>query len=46
MHEYELTDSGMRLLGPIRGVRGILAELAQVSCEAGGAEGGAAGGRA
>ena len=46
MHEYEITDSAMRLLGSIRGVRGILAELAQVSCEADGTERGAAGGRA
>jgi hypothetical protein len=46
MHEYEITDSGMRLLGPIRGVRGILAGLAEVTCEADGAEGGHAGGRA
>jgi hypothetical protein len=46
MHESEITDSGMRLLGPIRGVRGILAGLAQVSGEADGAEGGHAGGRA
>jgi hypothetical protein len=46
MREYELTDSGIRLLGPICGVRGMLAELAQISAEAGGAEGGHAGGRA
>lgn len=29
MHEYEITDHGMRLLGPIHGVRGILAGMAQ-----------------
>ncbi len=40
MHEYEITDTGMRLLGPIRGVRGILAGLAEISPEADGAEGG------
>jgi circadian clock protein KaiC len=40
MHEYEITDSGMRLLGPIRGVRGILAGRAEVSSEADGAESG------
>ena len=45
MHEYEITDSGMRVLGPIRGVRGILAGLAQVTAEADGAEGGHEGGR-
>jgi circadian clock protein KaiC len=45
MHEYEITDAGMRLLGPIRGVRGILAGVAEVSSEADGAEGGHAGGR-
>ncbi|MGO9752790.1 MAG: circadian clock protein KaiC [Solirubrobacteraceae bacterium] len=33
MHEYEVTDHGMRLLGPIRGVRGILAGLAQITDE-------------
>ena len=44
MHEYEITDSGMRLLGPIRGVRGILAGQAEVSSEADGAAGGHAGG--
>jgi hypothetical protein len=46
MHEYEITDSGMRLLGPIRWVRGILAGLAEGTPEADGAEDGAAGGRA
>jgi circadian clock protein KaiC len=46
MHEYEITDSGMRLLGPIRRVRGILAGHAEVIPEAAGAEGGHAGGRA
>ncbi len=45
MHEYEITDSGMRVLGPIRGVRGILAGLAEFTHEADGAEGGHAGGR-
>ena len=40
MHEYEITDTGMRLLGPIRGVRGILAGRAEVSSEADGAESG------
>ena len=44
--DLEITDSGMRLLGPIRGVRGILAGLAEVTAEANGAEGGHAGGRA
>jgi hypothetical protein len=43
--DLEITDSGMRLLGPIRGVRGILAGLAEVTPEANGAEGGHAGGR-
>ena len=42
----ENTDSGMRLLGRIGGVRGILAGLAEVTPEASGAEGGHAGGRA
>jgi hypothetical protein len=46
MHEYEITGSGMRLLGPIGGVRGIVAGLAQVTCEADAAAGGHAGGRA
>lgn len=49
MHEYQITDSGMRLLGPIRGVRGVrgvLAGLAEVIPEVAGAEGGHAGGRA
>ena len=40
MHDPEITDSAMRLLGPIRGVRGILAGLAEVTSEADGAEGG------
>jgi circadian clock protein KaiC len=35
MHEYEISDDGMRVLGPIRGVGGILAGLAQVVDEAG-----------
>ena len=43
--DREITDSGTRLLGPIRGVRGILAGLAEVTPEANGAEGGHAGGR-
>jgi hypothetical protein len=43
--DLEITDSRMRLLGPIRGVRGILAGLAEVTPEANGAEGGHAGGR-
>ena len=43
--DLEITDSGMCLLGPIRGVRGILAGLAEVTPEANGAEGGHAGGR-
>ena len=29
MHEYEISATGMRVLGPITGVRGILAGLAQ-----------------
>ena len=29
MHEYEIGATGMRVLGPITGVRGILAGLAQ-----------------
>ncbi len=33
MHEYEVSDRGMRLLGPIRGVHGILAGLAEVTGE-------------
>jgi len=45
MHEYEITDSGMRVRGPIRGVRGILAGLAEIIPEADGAEGRHAGGR-
>ena len=45
MHEYEISGTGMRVLGPIRGVRGILAGLAEVTLEADGAEGGPAGGR-
>jgi hypothetical protein len=44
--DLEITCSGMRLLGPIRGARGILAGLAEVTPEANGAEGGHAGGRA
>ena len=43
--DREITDAGMRLLGPIRGVRGVVAGLAQVTPEANGAEGGHAGGR-
>ena len=45
MHEYEITDTGMRLRGPIRGVRGILAGVAEVSSEADRPQGGHAGGR-
>ena len=44
--DLEITESGLRLLGPIRGVRGILAGLAEVTAEANGAQGGHAGGRA
>ncbi len=33
LHEYEVSDRGMRLLGPIRGVHGILAGLAEVTGE-------------
>jgi circadian clock protein KaiC len=33
MHEYEVSDQGMRLLGPIHGIRGILAGLAEVTGE-------------
>ena len=43
MHEYEITDSGMRVLGPIRGVRGILAGEAEVISERDGPERGNAG---
>ena len=43
--DREITDSGTRLLGPIRGVRGILAGLAEVTPEANGAEGGHPSGR-
>ena len=43
---FDISESGMRLLGPIRGVRGVLAGLAEVTAEANGAEGGHAGGRA
>ena len=39
MHEYEITESGMRVLGPIPGVSGILARVAQVTPEADGDEG-------
>ncbi len=45
MHEYEITDTGMRLRGPISGVRGILAGVAEVSPAADRAQGGNAGGR-
>ena len=45
MHEYEITGTGMRVLGPIRGVRGILAGVAKVTPEPDGAEGGHPGGR-
>jgi circadian clock protein KaiC len=34
MHEYEIGDDGMRVLGPIHGVRGILAGLAEFTDEA------------
>ena len=44
MHEYEITGTGMRVLGPIRGVRGILAGLAEFTSETDGAEGGHPGG--
>ena len=44
--DLDVTESGMRLLGPIRGVRGILAGLAEVTPEANGAEGGHPDGRA
>jgi circadian clock protein KaiC len=44
MHEYEIRDDGMRVLGPIHGVRGILAGLAQVTDEADRGDGGEAGG--
>ena len=44
MHEYEITDSGMRVLGPIRGVRGILSGQAQIIPEPDGSEGGDEGG--
>jgi hypothetical protein len=39
--EYEITDTGMRLLGPIRGVRGVLAGLAEFTPEVHGSEGNA-----
>lgn len=39
MHEYEIHDDGMRVLGPIRGIEGILAGTAQFTDEAD-AEGG------
>ncbi len=29
MHEYEIGDDGMRVIGPIHGVQGILAGFAQ-----------------
>jgi circadian clock protein KaiC len=45
MHEYEIHDDGMRVLGPIHGVRGILAGLAQVTDEANGKGGGESRGR-
>ena len=41
----DITESGVRLLGPIRGVHGILAGLAEVTAEANGAEGGRTGRR-
>ena len=41
--DLEITESGMRLLGLIRGVRGILSGLAEVTPDADGAEGGQAG---
>ncbi len=44
MHGYEITGTGMRVLGPIRGVRGILAGLAEFTSETDGAEGGHPGG--
>jgi circadian clock protein KaiC len=37
MHEYEIGDEGMHLIGPIQGVRGILAGQAEFTDEAGGA---------
>jgi circadian clock protein KaiC len=39
MHEYEITGTGMRVLGPIRGVRGILAGLAEFTPDVQGSEG-------
>ena len=44
MYEYEVTDHGMRMLGPIHGVRGILAGLAQVTDSTDNTEGAQAGG--
>jgi hypothetical protein len=46
IRDLEITNSGMRLLGPIRGVRRILAGPAEVTPEANGAESDHAGGRA
>jgi hypothetical protein len=37
IYENEIGDDGMRLIGPIHGVRGILAGLAQLTDEAEGA---------
>ena len=31
MHDYEIRDDGMHVIGPIQGVRGILAGLAEVT---------------
>jgi circadian clock protein KaiC len=42
IHEYEIGDRGMRVLGPIKGVRGILAGFAQFTDEAQGWRGGEA----
>jgi hypothetical protein len=44
--DLEITYSGMRLLGPTRGIRGILVGLPEVTPEANGAGGGHAGGPA
>lgn len=44
--DLEITHSGMRWLGQIRGVRGVLAGLAEVNPEANAAEAGHGGGRA
>lgn len=43
IHEYEICEDGMRVLGPIHGVRGVLAGPAEFTDEAKGGDGEASG---